>query len=55
VIKIITGTGKVFSNKLLTYNALDNSFYEVEIFPYEKVKLREYDNRMERSHELERT
>ncbi len=30
-IKIITGIGKPLSNKLLTYNALNNAFYDLEI------------------------
>jgi molybdopterin/thiamine biosynthesis adenylyltransferase/rhodanese-related sulfurtransferase len=30
-IKIITGIGKPLTNKLLTYNALNNSFYDLEI------------------------
>ncbi len=30
-IKIITGIGKPLSNKLLTYNALNNTFYDLEI------------------------
>ncbi|HLG33981.1 MAG TPA: HesA/MoeB/ThiF family protein [Bacteroidia bacterium] len=38
-IKIITGIGKALSNKLLTYGALENSFYEVEVFPREKSNL----------------
>lgn len=31
VIKIITGIGKIFSNSILFYNALQNSFYEFDI------------------------
>jgi adenylyltransferase/sulfurtransferase len=36
-IKIITGIGKPLANKILTYSALHNSFYEFHISPVEKV------------------
>jgi adenylyltransferase/sulfurtransferase len=35
-IKIISGIGEVLANRLLTYNMLTNSFYEVEIAACEK-------------------
>ena len=37
-IKIITGIGKTLSNRLVTYNALNNSFYEIEIKPDSESK-----------------
>lgn len=33
-IKLITGAGKPLSNRLLSYNALNNSVYDLEIFPH---------------------
>ncbi len=35
-IKIITGLGSPLCNKILTYNALHNSFYEVAVSPLER-------------------
>ena len=32
-LKIITGVGKPLTNKIVTYNALENTFYDVEIVP----------------------
>lgn len=37
-IKIITGIGKPLCNKIITFNALDNLFYEFEISPGEKAR-----------------
>ncbi len=36
-IKIITGIGKPLSNRIVSYNALNNLFYEFSISPSEKV------------------
>ena len=36
-IKIITGIGETMNNRLLTFNALDNSFYEFELQPNEQA------------------
>ena len=36
-IKLITGTGTLLANKLLTYNSLYNTFYEIEIERGDKV------------------
>lgn len=35
-IKIITGIGKVLSNKVFTYSLLSNSFYDFDVFPNNK-------------------
>lgn len=39
VIKLITGIGKPSVNKLLTYNVLNNTIYEVEIIPAKNESL----------------
>jgi len=31
-LKIITGSGKPLANKIFSYNALENSFYDIEVF-----------------------
>jgi adenylyltransferase/sulfurtransferase len=36
VIKVITGIGSPLINRLLTFNALNNSFYELDISPSEE-------------------
>ena len=37
-IKLITGIGKPLINRLLTYNALNNQLYEVELFPRQETR-----------------
>ena len=38
-IKLITGIGKPLINRLLTYNALSNQLYELELFPRQETPL----------------
>lgn len=38
-LKIITGIGKPLANKIISYNALENSFYEIEVVANSFVKI----------------
>ncbi|MFN0016142.1 MAG: molybdopterin-synthase adenylyltransferase MoeB [Saprospiraceae bacterium] len=44
VVKIVTGAGKPLYNRLLTYHALTNSMYEVEVFPHPEAALHAPEN-----------